>query len=89
MNHPIFYGGRKVVILRGESPERIKFLRNIIEAAPAQLKPIPLFTWMPFSALALNMNTIWAYLNDAQPRVLSLIFQKIRFIRSKLLTPGT
>ena len=31
-------------VLRGESPDRIKFLRSIIESAPAHLTPIPLFT---------------------------------------------
>jgi hypothetical protein len=41
-------------VLRGESPERIKFLRNIIESAPPHLKPIPLFTWMPFSCIGIE-----------------------------------
>lgn len=41
-------------ILRGESPERIKFLRGIIESAPVNLKPIPLFTWMPFSCVGID-----------------------------------
>jgi len=54
--------------LKGESPERIKFLRKIMEAAPARLKPIPLFTWMPFSAMGIENEYYLAYLNDAQPR---------------------
>jgi hypothetical protein len=55
-------------VLRGESPERIKFLRNIIEAAPAQMKIIPLFTWMPFSCIGIPHEYYLGYLNDAQPR---------------------
>lgn len=55
-------------ILRGESHERIKFLREIIEAAPPQMKPLPLFTWMPFSAVGINNEFYLGYLNDAQPR---------------------
>lgn len=55
-------------ILRGESPERIKFLRKIIEAAPPYLKPIPLFTWMPFSCIGIEREYYLGYLNDAQPR---------------------
>ena len=55
-------------VLRGESPERIKFLRAIIEAAPPQMKPIPLFTWMPFSCIGVEHEYYLGYLNDAQPR---------------------
>ncbi len=55
-------------VLRGESPERIKFLRKIIEAAPPYLKPIPLFTWMPFSCIGIEHEYYLGYLNDAQPR---------------------
>lgn len=55
-------------VLRGESPERIKFLRQIIEAAPPYLKPIPLFTWMPFSCIGIEKEFYLGYLNDAQPR---------------------
>jgi hypothetical protein len=57
-------GGR----LKGESPERIKFLRKIIEEAPPYLKPIPLFTWMPFSCVGIDHEFYLGYLNDAQPR---------------------
>jgi hypothetical protein len=53
--------------LKGESPERIKFLRNIIEAAPLNMKPIPLFTWMPFSAIGIEKEYYLGYFNDAQP----------------------
>ena len=54
--------------LKGESPERIKFLRKIIETAPPYLKPIPLFTWMPFSCVGIDHEFYLGYLNDAQPR---------------------
>ena len=55
-------------ILRGESPERIKFLHKIIEDAPLHLQPIPLFTWMPFSCIGIEHEYYLGYLNDAQPR---------------------
>jgi len=55
-------------ILRGESPERIKFLRGIINDAPAEMRPIPLFTWMPFSCIGIPYEYYLGYLNDAQPR---------------------
>lgn len=54
-------------ILRGESPDRIKFLRKIIETAPAHVKPLPLFTWMPFSCIGIGHEYYLGYLNDAQP----------------------
>ncbi len=55
-------------VLRGESPVRIMFLRQIIESAPANMKPIPLFTWMPFSCIGIEGEYYLGYLNDAQPR---------------------
>jgi hypothetical protein len=55
-------------ILRGKSPERIKFLRKILESAPLHLKLIPLFTWMPFSCIGIEHEYYLGYLNDAQPR---------------------
>ena len=54
--------------LKGESPARIKFLREIIEAAPAEMTPIPLFTWMPFSCIGIPHEYYLGHLNDAQPR---------------------
>ena len=38
--------------LKGKSGT-IKFLHEIIEAAPAEMTPIPLFTWMPFSCIGI------------------------------------
>jgi hypothetical protein len=55
-------------VLRGESPARIKFLRQIIESAPTNMKPIPLFTWMPFSCIGIGREYYLGYLNYAQPR---------------------
>ena len=55
-------------VLRGQSPERIKFLHKIIDSAPPHLKPIPLFTWMPFSCIGIEHEYYLGYLNDAQPR---------------------
>ena len=53
--------------LKGESPERIKFLRKIIETAPPCLKPINLFSWMPFAAIGKEKEYYLAYFNDSQP----------------------
>jgi hypothetical protein len=55
-------------ILRGESPDRIKFLHAILDAAPSHLQPLPLFTWMPFSCVGIKVEYYLGYLNDAQPR---------------------
>jgi hypothetical protein len=54
-------------ILRGQSPDRIKFLRSILESAPLNLKPLPLFTWMPFSCIGIPNEYYLGYMNDAQP----------------------
>jgi len=54
--------------LKGESPKRIKFLRQIIESAPAYSKPLNLFTWMPFPSFGIDKEYYLGYLNDAQPR---------------------
>jgi hypothetical protein len=55
--------------LKGESPARIKFLREIIESAPPNLKPTPLYaSWMPFAAIGKENDYYLAYFNDAQPR---------------------
>lgn len=63
-------------VLRGESPERIKFLRQIIESAPPEMKPIPLFTWMPFSCIGIEHEYYLGYLNDAQPRSIVITLPK-------------
>jgi hypothetical protein len=55
-------------ILKGQSPERIKFLRTIIENAPPHLIPITLFSWMPFSCIGIEHEYYLCYLIDAQPR---------------------
>lgn len=54
--------------LKGESPERIKFLRKIVETAPPCLKPINLFSWMPYAAIGIEKEYYLAYFNDSQPR---------------------
>ncbi len=54
--------------LKGESPERIKFLRGIIETAPAYLKPVPLIaSWLPYAAIGIENEFYLAYFNDDQP----------------------
>jgi hypothetical protein len=72
-------------IVRGESPERIKFLRNIIESAPAQMKPIPLFTWMPFSCIGIEGEYYLGYLNDAQPRSVVVDLPKDSFFLVEII----
>jgi hypothetical protein len=71
--------------LRGESPDRIKFLRNIIEAAPPCLKPVPLFTWMPFSAIGIENEYYLCYLNDAQPRSVVIDLPEKLFFRIEII----
>jgi len=72
-------------VLRGESPERIKFLRRIIDAAPAQMKPIPLFTWMPFSCIGVPHEYYLGYLNDAQPRSIVIELPKDAFYQVEVI----
>ena len=56
-------------VLRGKSPERIKFLRQIIESSPGFLKPAAIFEcWMPFSALCYKDEYYLVYYNMDQPR---------------------
>ena len=56
-------------VLRGESPERIKFLREIMESAPYPLKQTHLVaSWMPYSALRYKEEYFLIYFNDDQPR---------------------
>ncbi|HKM92198.1 MAG TPA: DUF5060 domain-containing protein [Prolixibacteraceae bacterium] len=71
--------------LKGESPERIKFLRTIIEAAPPYLKPIPLFTWMPFSCVGIDQEYYLGYLNDAQPRSVVIDLPKNLFYKVEII----
>lgn len=55
--------------LKGESPERIKFLRKIIDTAPDNLQPVPLLpSWMPFAAIGIINDYYLVYFNDDQPR---------------------
>ncbi len=72
-------------VLRGKSPERIKFLRKILEAAPAHLKPIPLFTWMPFSCVGIEDQYYLCYLNDAQPRSVVIELPKDSSFRVEII----
>ena len=65
--------------LKGQSQERIKFLHAIIEEAPVNLKPIPLFTWMPFSCIGIEHEYYLGYLNDAQPRSIVINLPKDAF----------
>lgn len=55
-------------ILRGESPDRIKFLRGIIETAPTPLSPVNIFPWwMPFSAVGYKQEFFLIYFSKDQP----------------------
>ena len=56
-------------VLRGQSQERIKFLKNIIEAAPGYLRPVVNYEWwMPYSAVAYKDEYYLNYYNLDQPR---------------------
>lgn len=56
-------------VLRGESHERIKFLRSIIEGAPGYLNPVVIFEWwMPYGAVAYKDEYFLIYYNMDQPR---------------------
>jgi len=56
-------------ILRGQSQERIKFLKNILESAPGYLTPVVNYDyWMPYSALAYKDEYFLNYYNMDQPR---------------------
>jgi len=72
-------------VLRGESPERIKFLRSILESAPLHLTPIPLFTWMPFSCIGIEHEYYLGYLNDAQPRSIVINLPKDAFYQVEII----
>jgi hypothetical protein len=55
--------------LRGQSHERIKFLRSIVETAPPYLTAAGIFdSWMPYSALAKKDEYFLIYYNMDQPR---------------------
>ena len=55
-------------ILRGQSYERIKFLKNIIETAPGYLTPVVNFeSWMPYSAVSYKDEFFLNYYNMDQP----------------------
>jgi hypothetical protein len=55
--------------LKGQSHQRIKFLKNIIESAPGYLTPVVNFErWMPYSAVAYKDEYFLNYYNLDQPR---------------------
>lgn len=55
--------------LRGQSPARIKFLRQIVEQAPAQLRPAPSLTsWMDYPVVSDKAGDYYlVYFNFDQP----------------------
>ena len=56
-------------VLRGQSQERIKFLKKIIEAAPGYLTSVVNYEWwMPYSAVAYKDEYYLNYYNLDQPR---------------------
>ena len=56
-------------ILRGQSPERIKFLKHIIESAPVYLNPTTIFeSWMPYSGIGHKDEYYLNYYALDQPR---------------------
>ncbi len=64
-------------VLRGHSPERIKFLKNIIESAPGHLRPVTITTyWMPYSSIGYGKEYYLTYFNMDQPRSMVLFLPK-------------
>jgi len=56
-------------VLRGQSYERIRFLKNIIDSAPGFLSPFVNFeSWMPYSSVAYKDEYFLNYYNMDQPR---------------------
>lgn len=56
-------------VLRGQSQERIKFLRNIIESAPGYLTPIiNTEFWVPYSYIAFKDEYFLHYFSVDQSR---------------------
>ena len=56
-------------VLRGKSPERIKFLRQIVESSPGFLRPVTILEWwMPFSTVGYKDEYYLVYYNMDQPR---------------------
>jgi hypothetical protein len=55
--------------LRGQSPKRIKFLKDIIESAPGDLAPTSITAyWMQYNALTFHDDYYLIYFNRDQPR---------------------
>ena len=55
-------------VLRGESPERIKFLRDIVKASPGHLAPTVIYEWwMPYPCVTYNEEYYLLYFNRDQP----------------------
>jgi len=56
-------------ILRGQSFERIKFLKTIIESSPGFLKPVTILeSWMPYQGVCFKDEYYLLYYNLDQPR---------------------
>jgi hypothetical protein len=56
-------------MLRGQSPKRIKFLKDIIESAPGDLAPTSITAyWMQYNALTFHDDYYLIYFNRDQPR---------------------
>jgi hypothetical protein len=56
-------------ILRGQSHDRIKFLKQIIESSPGLLTPVTIFEWwMPYSAVSYKEQYYLIFYNLDQPR---------------------
>lgn len=54
-------------VLHGESPERIKFLRKIIESSPGQLSPCLMLTRWLYPAISHNDDYFLLYFGNVQP----------------------
>jgi hypothetical protein len=60
-------------IMKGKSQDRIKFLREIVEASPGNLQPAMITeSWMPYSSVGFNKEYFLIYFNQNQPRSMVL-----------------
>lgn len=56
-------------VMKGKSQDRIKFLREIVEASPGNLQPFSLTeSWMPYSSVTYRQEYFLVYFNLNQPR---------------------
>lgn len=73
-------------VLRGQSPKRIRFLRQLIESAPGDLVPTYITdSWMRYSALTFHNDYYLIYFNRDQPCCMILHLPKDKNYKIELI----